>query len=259
VNEANAPALRGREIALPQPLSLVGRHVLVTGVASGIGRATALTLARLGADLRLTDRAPTQTTRAAAEALGSTCTAVEGDLTNDAFLASLVDVERLDAVVHCAGYYPGTPWSEEKARAERFRLSMEVNVRVPMTLATLCIEKMAPNGGGSIVLLGSVAGRNGGTSTATQPDYAISKGALHTLVRWLSRQAIGKGIHVNAVAPGPVDTPMAANIAFDLKALPMGRLGSPEEIAWLNAFLCTPAASYLSGAIIDANGGTFVG
>jgi 3-oxoacyl-[acyl-carrier protein] reductase len=203
--------------------------------------------------------ASTAATRAEAEALGATCTSLEGNLADDDFLASLIDVERLDAVVHCAGYYPRVPWREETGKKQRFHLSMDVNVRVPLALASLCIEKMAPNGSGSIVLLGSVAGRNGGTSAATQPDYAISKGALHTVVHWLSRQAIGKGIHVNCVAPGPVDTAMAANLNFDMSALPMGRLGRPEEIAWLSAFLCTPAASYLSGAIIDANGGTFVG
>jgi 3-oxoacyl-[acyl-carrier protein] reductase len=109
-----------------------------------------------------------------------------------------------------------------------------------------------------LVLVGSVAGRTGGTSVNTPPDYAASKGAVHALVKWLSRQGIRRGVLVNAVAPGPVETPMTRG--FDAAGgLPLGRLGKPEELAWPIAFLCTPAASYLSGAILDVNGGAFVG
>jgi len=127
-----------------------------------------------------------------------------------------------------------------------------------MLLAFACFEKMAAAGGGRIVLMGSLAARNGGSSPDVQPDYAMSKGALHTLIRWLSRQTVGKGVLVNGVSR-PVATPLAANVSFDLTSFPMGRLAEPAEIGWISAFLCTPAASYISGSIIDANGGLFVG
>ncbi|MGH7155820.1 MAG: SDR family NAD(P)-dependent oxidoreductase, partial [Acetobacteraceae bacterium] len=117
---------------------------------------------------------------------------------------------------------------------------------------------LAENGGGALVLVGSVAGRTGGTSPTTPPDYAASKGAVHALIKLLSRQGIGRGVLVNGVAPGPVETPMTRG--FDLAdRLPIGRMARPEELAWPIAFLCTPAASYLSGALVDVNGGAFVG
>jgi 3-oxoacyl-[acyl-carrier protein] reductase len=135
---------------------------------------------------------------------------------------------------------------------------MDINVRVPLQLSAAAIDHMALHGGGQIALVGSVAGKTGGTSLTTPPDYSASKGAVHALVKWLSRNAVGRGVLVNAVAPGPVETPMTRG--FNLgPTLPMGRIGRAEELAWPIAFLCTPAASYLSGAILDVNGGAFVG
>jgi 3-oxoacyl-[acyl-carrier protein] reductase len=243
---------------LPTALDLHGRRALVTGAASGIGRATAIALAQLGAEVLLTDRASVAATRADVEQLGASCGSAEGDLTSDAFIAELLGGERVHAVAHCAGILEGRPWREDRNWHERFHRVMDVNVRVPLTLAAAAIDHMAERGGGSIVLVGSVAGRTGGTSINTPPDYAASKGAVHALVKWLSRQAIGRGVLVNGVAPGPVQTAMTTG--FTLAAqLPLGRMGRAEELAWPIAFLCTPAASYFSGAILDVNGGAFVG
>jgi 3-oxoacyl-[acyl-carrier protein] reductase len=240
-------------IPLPETLSLKGRRVLVTGAASGIGKATATVLHQMGASLVLTDRSPLTEMQSV---LG--CEAIEGDLTDDAFLASLFAGERLHAVAHCAGILEGRPWQEDRHWQERFHRVMDINIRVPLQLGAAAIDHMAQHGGGNLVLVGSVAGRTGGTSPTTPPDYAASKGGVHTLVKWLSRNAVGRNVLVNAVAPGPVETPMTRG--FNLgPTLPMGRIGRPEELAWPIAFLCTDAASYMSGAILDVNGGTFVG
>jgi 3-oxoacyl-[acyl-carrier protein] reductase len=242
-------------INLPAALSMQGKRAVVTGAASGIGKATALVLAQLGADLVLVDRAPMDATR---EAVAGTCTVLQGDLSDDAFIASFFAGDRVHAVAHCAGILEGRPWTEDHAWHERFHKVMDINVRVPLQLAAAAIDHMAGHGGGNIALVGSVAGKTGGTSLTTPPDYAASKGAVHTLVKWLSRNAVGRGVLVNAVAPGPVETPMTRG--FNLgPTLPMGRIGRPEELAWPIAFLCTSAASYLSGAILDVNGGAFVG
>jgi 3-oxoacyl-[acyl-carrier protein] reductase len=245
-------------IPLPSALDLRGRRALVTGAASGIGRATATALAQLGAELLLADRAPLAEARAEIERIGATCTTAEGDLTSDAFLASLFGGGRVHAVAHCAAILEGRNWREDPNWHERFHRVMDINVRLPLTLTAAAIDHMAEHGGGSIVLVGSVAGRTGGTSNFTPPDYAASKGAVHALVKWLSRQAIGRGVLVNGVAPGPVQTPMTTGFTTGAQ-LPLGRMGRPEELAWPIAFLCTPAASYFSGAILDANGGAFVG
>jgi 3-oxoacyl-[acyl-carrier protein] reductase len=243
---------------LPASLSLQGHRALVTGAASGIGRATAIALAELGADLLLADRAPLAATKGVVEQLGANCDVAEGDLTSDAFVGELFAGSRIHAVAHCAAILEGRPWREDRNWHDRFHRVMDINVRVPLTLATAAIDHMAAHGGGSIVLVGSVAGRTGGTSVNTPPDYSASKGAVHALVKWLSRQAVGKGVLVNGVAPGPVQTPMTTGFTLGAQ-LPLGRMGRPEELAWPIAFLCTPAASYFSGAILDVNGGAFVG
>jgi 3-oxoacyl-[acyl-carrier protein] reductase len=242
-------------INLPAALSMQGKRTLVTGAASGIGKATALVLAQLGADLVLVDRAPMDATR---DKVAGPCSVMQGDLTDDTFIASFFAGDRVHAVAHCAGILEGRPWTEDRAWHERFHKVMDINVRVPLQLAAAAIDHMAAHGGGHIALVGSVAGKTGGTSLTTPPDYSASKGAVHTLVKWLSRNAVGRGVLVNAVAPGPVETPMTRG--FNLgPTLPMGRIGRAEELAWPIAFLCTDAASYLSGAILDVNGGAFVG
>jgi 3-oxoacyl-[acyl-carrier protein] reductase len=234
------------------------KRALVTGAASGIGKATALVLAQLGAELLICDRAPMHAVRDEIEAGGGTCTVAQGDLTDDAFIASLFVSGRLHAVAHCAAIIEGRPWSEDPDWRQRFHRVMDINVRVPLQLGAVAIDHMAGHGGGHIALVGSVAGKTGGTSPNTPPDYSASKGAVHALVKLLSRNAVGRGVLVNAVAPGPVETPMTRG--FNLgPTLPMGRIGRPEELAWPIAFLCTSAASYLSGAILDVNGGAFVG
>jgi 3-oxoacyl-[acyl-carrier protein] reductase len=235
-----------------------GKRVVVTGAASGIGKATALVLAQLGADLVLADRAPMAATCDEIKAGGGVCTVAQGDLTDDTFIAAFFAAERIHAVAHCAGILEGRLWNEDTDWHARFHRVMDVNVRVPLQLAAAATDHMAAHGGGNIVLVGSVAGKTGGTSLNTPPDYSASKGAVHALVKWLSRNAVGRGVLINAVAPGPVETAMTRG--FNLgPTLPMGRIGRPEELAWPIAFLCTSAASYLSGAILDVNGGAFVG
>jgi 3-oxoacyl-[acyl-carrier protein] reductase len=245
-------------IALPAALNMQGKKVLVTGAASGIGKATALVLAQLGADLLLADRAALNEVQSEVQALGATCETSQGDLTDDAFLASLFSGARLHAMAHCAAILEGRDWRGDKAWRERFHRVMDINVRVPLEIAMRAIDHMAEHGGGHIALVGSVAGKTGGTSLNTPPDYSASKGAVHALVKWTSRHGVGHGVMVNAVAPGPVETPMTrgSNLGPNL---PLRRMGRAEELAWPIAFLCTPAASYLSGAVIDVNGGAFVG
>ena len=245
-------------LPLPAAISMQGKRALVTGAASGIGKATALVLAQLGASLLLVDRASLAEIQSEVQALGASCDILQGDLTDDSFLDSLFTGERLHAMAHCAAILEGRDWREDRAWRERFHRVMDINVRVPLEIAMRAIDHMAQHGGGHIALVGSVAGKTGGTSLNTPPDYSASKGAVHALVKWTSRHGVGHGVMVNAVAPGPVETPMTrgSNLGPNL---PLRRMGRAEELAWPIAFLCTSAASYLSGAVIDVNGGAFVG
>jgi 3-oxoacyl-[acyl-carrier protein] reductase len=246
-------------LPLPSALSLAGMRVCVTGAASGIGRATAHAARELGANLLLVDRAPLAEVAAQLRSTGATVDTIEGDLVEDGFAEQIIAKGPIDALAHCAGVLGRKPLLMTADPRERFHNTMDVNVLVPITLGSAMIEHMAQRGGGSIVMIGSVAGRTGGTSLSTPIDYAASKGALHVVVRWLSRNAVGRGVLVNGVAPGPVRTAMTAGNTIDPATLPRGRMGRPEEIAWMIMMLLTPAASYVSGAVLDCNGGSYVG
>ncbi|SEE77309.1 3-oxoacyl-[acyl-carrier protein] reductase [Rhizobiales bacterium GAS191] len=245
--------------ALPEALSLEGRRVLVTGAASGIGCATAHCLARLGADLVLSDRDPLDAVRGELTALGAAPAASQGDLRDDGCLHRLIESGPYYAFASVAGVFRGS------APTEAFDHVMHVNVRAPLMLASAVLDQMNPEVGGRIVLVGSSAGRTAGGRIGTQEEYAIyaaSKGAIHTLVKALSHRAAARNVLINGVAPGVVLTPLLDAVAPELKtrrsANPLGRNAVPDEVAWPIALLCTPAASFISGAILDVNGGAFV-
>lgn len=146
---------------------------------------------------------------------------------------------------------PGTPeWIESFDRV------MHVNLRGPMCLAQLALQRMAGRSSGKIVLVGSIAGKNGGLLSGVQ--YASSKGALHTLVKWLAQRSAALGVAVNGVAPGATATPMLSSRGVDVGKIPAGRMAQPEEIARVVAFLASDAASYMHGTVIDINGGAFL-
>lgn len=250
-------------LALPGALSLRGRKVLVTGAASGIGRSTARCLAELGADLVLCDRGSLDETVAEASALGASVTTLQGDLTDEAHIATILTHGPFFGFASVAGVFraPGDP-----SPVEAFDFVMHVNVRAPLMLASAIIDQIDPAVGGYVVLVGSSAGRSAGGSLGTPTEYATyaaSKGAVHTLVRALSRRAAGRNVLINGVAPGVVRTPMLDSIKPELAqsqaVSPLGRAADPHELAWPIALLCTPAASFMAGALVDVNGGSFVG
>ena len=247
-------------LPLPSALSLDGRRICVTGAASGIGRATAHAAGELGATLLLNDRAALGDVQQELEAKGVEVDVLEGDLTEDGFAERLIEKGgTIHGLAHCAGILGRTPLHEADNLRERFSETMDVNVRVPIELGLAFTEHMATAGGGAIVMIGSVAGRTGGTALSTPLDYSASKGAVHVVIRWLSRNAVGRNVLINGVAPGPIETAMTAGSKVDAAALPRGRMGRPEEVAWMIMMLLTPAASYVSGAVLDCNGGAYVG
>ena len=249
-------------LALPQALSLVGRRVLVTGAASGIGRATAYCLAQLGADLVLSDRDPLDAVGRELEALGAVPAVSQGDLRDDACLQRLVESGPYYAFASVAGVFRGPAGN---APTEAFDHVMHVNVRAPLMLASAVLDHMNPEVGGRIVLVGSSAGRTAGGRIGTPDEYATyaaSKGAVHTLVKALAHRAAMRNVLINGVAPGVVLTPLLDAVAPELNVRrsvsPLGRNAVSDEVAWPIALLCSPAASFISGAILDVNGGAFI-
>lgn len=233
--------------------SLAGRRVLVTGAASGIGAATARVCAGLGADTILVDVAD-------ASALAQELPRAAA---HRADLASREEVERLlaavgpvDAVVASAAVCPWDDWLDE-GWDETFARVMQVNVLGPIRLARAALPLLAACGRGRMVLVGSLAGRTGGLIAG--PHYVASKGGVHALVRWLARRAAPLGVLVNGVAPASIETPMMQGRPVELGRIPLGRMGRAEEVAWPIAFLCSDAASYVCGVVLDVNGGVFMG
>lgn len=248
-------------LPLPDRLSLVDRRVLVTGAARGIGQATALALADLGATLVLADILPLTDTASKLDEKGAAYECMPGDLCDDTFIDALLAKGPFFSFANCAGIFRQPA---EASPIDGFDHVMHINVRAPFRLAQGCIDQMAKRGEGYIVLVGSAAGHNGGIQTNTSDrwyaEYAASKGALHTVVKWLARRAVKVNVRVNSIAPGIVLTPGNADIKFDpnIVFLPLGRAGRADELGWSIALMCTPAASFMAGVILDVNGGSYV-
>jgi NAD(P)-dependent dehydrogenase (short-subunit alcohol dehydrogenase family) len=107
-----------------------------------------------------------------------------------------------------------------------------------------------------MVLIGSLAGRIGGVIASAH--YVAAKAGLHALVKWLAKRGAPHGVLVNGIAPGPIDTEMTRGQRFDLSLIPLGRMGVADEVAWPIAFLCSPAAGYITGTVLDVNGGLYM-
>ena len=189
-----------RTLPLPKALSLAGKRIVVTGAANGIGRATAKAAAELGATLLLTDRASLVAVKAEVAAMGAAVDTLEGDLTADGFAEQLIAKGPIDGLAHCAGVLGRKPLLQTDKPRDRFIQTMDVNVLVPITLGSAMIEHMAARGGGRIVMIGSVAGRTGGTSLSTPIDYAASKGALISIMLGLIMVYVLAFV-INALAP----------------------------------------------------------
>lgn len=238
---------------------LSGQRVLVTGAAGAIGDATARACATMGAQLVLVDLKEPDALASELREAGISVAAYALDNSLRADVDALIgSLDPLDALADCCGYYVKGDWMAGDDDWERvYRMSMDVNILGPINLVRACLPGMIARKRGRIALVGSMAGRNGGSTLAVEPAYVASKGGLHALVRYFARQAAPHGVVVNAIAPGPILTPLlvSANQPFDLDAYPMKRLGQPDEIAWPLAFLCSEATGFLTGSIIDVNGG----
>lgn len=239
---------------------LSGQRVLISGAAGGLGSATARACAQMGAELILADLTPPNTL---ADELRSsskvTIRTVALDTTDrDAVAALVEEIGEIDALADLSGIYRPGDWINGGDEWEALlSQTLDVNLRGPLNLVRAVMPLMSARGQGRIALTTSLAGRSAGTTAATEPAYVASKGALQALVRSFARQAAPHGVVVNAVAPGPIMTAMTAgsSLPFKLDVLPTGRFGDPAEIGWPMAFLCSEACTYMTGVVLDVNGG----
>jgi 3-oxoacyl-[acyl-carrier protein] reductase len=238
---------------------------MVTGAGRGIGRAVALELAHGGWDVAIQVHASVaagEAVRLDIDGLGRRSLIVVADYADKAqAVRSAREVMEawgtLDALVLNAGISsPHGVFDMDEADIDRV---IDTNLKAPLLVGREVMRAMRESGrGGAIVIIGSAAGHTGGALVG--PHYAASKAGTHAMVKSLAKAGAPFGIRVNGIAPGFVDTDgldrmIEAHGIEPAKAVPLGRVGRPEEIARCASFLLGDSASYVTGAMLDVNGG----
>jgi 3-oxoacyl-[acyl-carrier protein] reductase len=255
---------------MPVSLSLSGKVALITGGSRGIGAATVRLFTAAGAKVVFSyQKARSQAEALAKECGESNCHAISSNL-NDPESARVLVAEatrrfgRIDILVANHGIWPAENVAIEKMTDEQWLSTISINLNAVFGLAkhTVAQMKAQPRNGpaaGHIVLISSTSGQRG---EAFHCDYSATKGALISMTKTLSTELASSGIYVNSVAPGWVDTDLSKPALDDPRSgdeirrtIPMGRAGTPEEIAAPILFLCTEYASFITGEVFNVNGG----
>ena len=253
-------------------LSLAGRVALITGGSRGIGAATVRLFRQAGARVVFSYRAEQARAEALAAELGGPeqCVAVQQELSTPEHGTALIAATirhfgRLDCLIVNHGIWPSHNAPIGGMTDAQWRGTLGINLDSVFGLVRAGVAQMQRQSPvevqarGHVVLVSSTAGQRG---EAFHTDYAASKGALISMTKGLSTELAGEGIYVNCVAPGWVRTEMSESTLADpaasnkvFAAIPLGRVGTPEEIAGPILFLCTPWAGFISGEIFNVNGG----
>ncbi len=251
-------------------LDLAGRAAIVTAGSRGIGAASAVALARAGADVCVNyraDAAAAEAVAAAVRAEGRRALVIQADVADSTAVAAMVAraqdaFGRLDILVSNAG--AGTRVPMHELTDEEYRRVFDINVKGFVALARAGLPAMRAARAGRIIAISSIVGRSGKAFMSPSPTYAGAKAALIGYVRGLAREVGPLGITVNAVCPGWVDwgTKHAAAPAevraSALSQIPLGRTGTAEDIANAVVFLASDQAAYLTGVSLDVNGGLYM-
>ncbi|WP_395614500.1 2-dehydro-3-deoxy-D-gluconate 5-dehydrogenase KduD [Allosphingosinicella sp.] len=244
------------------PFSLAGKAALVTGANTGIGRAIAVALAEAGADVALAGRSQADETAAAVEALGRKAVLIEADLATTEPVARVVEEAlaafgRLDILVNNAGIIrraDAVDFSEADWDAV-----IDTNLKSLFFLCQAAGRQMLAQGSGKIVNIASLLSFQGGIRV---PSYAAAKSGVAGLTKALANEWAGRGVNVNAIAPGYIATNNTAALQADetrnrqiLERIPAGRWGDPKDIAGAAVFLASSAADYVNGHVLAVDGG----
>lgn len=245
---------------------LTGKTAVITGAGSpgGIGRATAKLFAAEGAVCALTDIDEAGLAEAVAE-MGPphrsyVCDVASAAAVRDTIAAVTADLGRIDILVNNAGIVMGTPFAD--ITEDEFDNVLGVNLKGNFLMSQACLPAMRADGG-AIVCIASIAGQNGG-GVFGRSHYAAAKAGIMGLAKALGRELAPLGIRANAIAAGPVDNNftggrMTPEIKADLATkVPLGRLGTSDDIANACLFLASDMSSFITGAVLDVNGGLHI-
>lgn len=240
-------------------IDLGGQTAVVTGAAGAIGAATCEALAREGAGVVAADVAEgLDETAARVETHGVPCSTVECDVTEPTAIDRLVDTafDHADTVEIVAAVHGIVDRATLSAMTrEEWARVIDVNLTGTAFVVQAFYDHLLDNGYGKVVCIGSIAGKIGGVISGA--NYVASKGGVHGLVKWAAQDAAEHGVYVNAIAPGPVWSPMTRDesLGYSDSMAPLGRLGEPEDIAEGVVFLASQASNWITGTVLDINGG----
>lgn len=243
-------------VPVSSEINLDGKTALITGSARGIGLSAAVALAREGANVALADILPLEQSIEEVRGQG---TKVEGyycDVTKENDVKQLVesvvnDFGSIDILVTCAGICLRTPILD--ISEEEWDKVLSVNLKGTFLCCKEAYRYMRERKSGKIVCVGSIAGKVGGVISG--PHYVASKAGIHGFIKWLAKDAAPYGIYVNAIAPGPVETEMTKGFPYYPEMSPLKRLGQPEDIAEAVVFLASQSSNWITGLVLDVNGG----
>jgi len=231
---------------------LSGMRIAISGAGGGIGSETARLVASMGADVLLSDLEAPEPLADYLRGQGRQAEAAALNVTDRGAVEAWAEsCGAVDALIDCAAICPFDDWEDDGWDAVASRV-FTINLQGPINLCRAFMPGMISRKAGKIALIGSIAGRLGGVRAA--PHYVMSKGGIHAYVRWLAKKGAPHNVVVNAVAPGPVATAMTQGQDLHPETFPMKRMAEASEIAGPLAFLVSPAANYISGAVLDVNG-----
>ena len=247
---------------LQSQFSLTGKTALVTGASKGIGASIAIAMAQAGADVVLVGRSQDSlsATRTAIENLGRTTETLIADVeSRDQIAAAFKSIEQLNVeiVVNNAGSISRAPAIETSL--EDWDRIIDTNLNSVFQISQLCAKSMLAKGHGRIINIASLLSFQGGINV---PAYTASKHAVAGVTKALANEWGAKGVTVNAIAPGYISTDNTQALRNDvdrnasiLARIPIGRWGTPEDLAAVAVFLASPAAAYINGEVITVDGG----
>jgi len=241
------------------PFSLEGKTILVTGASSGIGRTTAIVCSQLGAKLIITGRNIKRLEETFNELEGEDHSMLAADLTQDGQLEYLIEhIPMIDGLVNNAGVTD--PCLTPFIKRDKLEKVLGINTIAPILLTQKVVKKKKIGKGGSIVFTCSISGTS--VSSGGNVLYSTSKGAIHSFMANAAFDLASKGIRVNEVCPGMIDTHILDNSTIDREMLqqdmqryPMKRYGRPEEVAYGIVYLLSDASSFCTGTSLKIDGG----